>query len=89
MSSSNAIRIVGPDEFDRGTAQRSGSERRAAPALGIASAIWAACSRWHQDPEREFTITANRRQSLTFSPESVKSAGANEVNRSRGPRQVI
>jgi uncharacterized RmlC-like cupin family protein len=42
MSSSNAIRIVGPDEFDRGTAQRSGSERRAAtaPALGIASAIW-------------------------------------------------
>jgi uncharacterized RmlC-like cupin family protein len=42
MSSSSAIRIVGPDEFDRGTAQTPGSERQAAiaPALGIASAIW-------------------------------------------------
>jgi uncharacterized RmlC-like cupin family protein len=36
------IRIVGPDEFDVGTAQTPGSERRAAiaPALGVASAIW-------------------------------------------------
>jgi len=43
MNSSAAIRIVGPDQFDRGTAQTSGSERRAAiaPSLGIASAIWA------------------------------------------------
>jgi uncharacterized RmlC-like cupin family protein len=42
MSSSAAIHIVSPAEFDRSTAQTSGSERRAAiaPALGIASAIW-------------------------------------------------
>jgi uncharacterized RmlC-like cupin family protein len=42
MSSSAAIRIVGPAEFDAGTAQTPGSERRAAiaPALGIPSAIW-------------------------------------------------
>jgi uncharacterized RmlC-like cupin family protein len=40
--SASAIRIVSPAEFDPGTAQTSGSERRAAiaPALGIASAIW-------------------------------------------------
>jgi uncharacterized RmlC-like cupin family protein len=42
MSSSAAIHIVSPAEFDRATAQTPGSERRAAiaPALGIASAIW-------------------------------------------------
>jgi uncharacterized RmlC-like cupin family protein len=42
MSSSAAIHIVSPTEFDPGTAQTPGSERRAAiaPALGIASAIW-------------------------------------------------
>jgi uncharacterized RmlC-like cupin family protein len=42
MSSPAAIHIVSPDEFDRGTAQTPGSERRAAiaPALGIASAMW-------------------------------------------------
>src|ERR1700687_421064 len=42
MSSSVAIHIVSPGEFDRGTAQTPGSERRAAiaPTLGIASAIW-------------------------------------------------
>ncbi len=42
MNSPAAIHIVSPDEFDRGTAQTPGSERRAAiaPALGIASAIW-------------------------------------------------
>jgi uncharacterized RmlC-like cupin family protein len=42
MSSSAAIHIVSPAEFDQGTAQTPGSERRAAiaPALGIASAIW-------------------------------------------------
>jgi uncharacterized RmlC-like cupin family protein len=42
MSSSPAIHVVGPDEFDAGTAQTPGSERRAAigPALGISSAIW-------------------------------------------------
>ena len=40
--SASAIRIVSPAEFDPGTAQTAGSERRAAiaPALGIASAIW-------------------------------------------------
>src|SRR6202051_6431 len=38
----SAIHIVSPPQFDSGTAQTSGSERRAAiaPALGIASAIW-------------------------------------------------
>ena len=42
MSSSVAIHIVSPAEFDSGTAQTPGSERRAAvaPALGIPSAIW-------------------------------------------------
>src|SRR6202795_1189516 len=42
MSSSAEIHIVSPAQFDRSTAQTSGSERRAAiaPALGIASAIW-------------------------------------------------
>jgi hypothetical protein len=42
MSSSAAIHIVSPPEFDLGTAQTPGSERREAiaPALGIASAIW-------------------------------------------------
>src|SRR6202047_2083423 len=42
MSTPAAIRIVSPDQVDRGTAQTSGSERRAAiaPSLGIASAIW-------------------------------------------------
>jgi uncharacterized RmlC-like cupin family protein len=40
--SASEIRIVHPAEFDLGTAQTSGSERRAAiaPALGIVSAIW-------------------------------------------------
>ena len=42
MSSPAAIHIVSPAEFDPGTTQTPGSERRAAiaPALGIASAIW-------------------------------------------------
>jgi uncharacterized RmlC-like cupin family protein len=43
MSSSAAIHIVGPAEFDPGTAQTPGSERRAAiaPAPGVRSAtIW-------------------------------------------------
>jgi uncharacterized RmlC-like cupin family protein len=42
MNSPAAIHIVGPADFDLGTAQTSGSERRAAiaPALGIVSAIW-------------------------------------------------
>src|ERR1700712_3934405 len=42
MSSSTAIHIVSPTEFDRGTAQTPGSERQAAiaPALGITAAIW-------------------------------------------------
>ena len=42
MSSSAAIHIISPADFDRGTAQTPGSERRAAiaPALGIPSAIW-------------------------------------------------
>jgi uncharacterized RmlC-like cupin family protein len=43
MNSSAAIRIVGPDQFDLGTAQTPGSERRAAiaPSLGIAATNWA------------------------------------------------
>jgi len=42
MSALAAIHIVSPAEFDSGTAQTPGSERRAAIAspLGIASAIW-------------------------------------------------
>lgn len=42
MSSSAAIHIVSPTEFDQGTAQTPGSERSAAiaPALGIATSIW-------------------------------------------------
>jgi len=43
MRTAPAIHIVSPSQFDPGTAQTPGSERRAAiaPALGIASAIWA------------------------------------------------
>jgi uncharacterized RmlC-like cupin family protein len=42
MNSLPAIRIIHPTEFDAGTAQTPGSERRAAvsPQLGIASALW-------------------------------------------------
>jgi uncharacterized RmlC-like cupin family protein len=42
MSSPAPIHIVSPAEFDFGTAQTPGSERREAiaPALGIASTIW-------------------------------------------------
>jgi uncharacterized RmlC-like cupin family protein len=42
MSTSAAIRIVGPHQFDSGTAQTPGSNRRAAiePALGIDSVLW-------------------------------------------------
>ena len=42
MSSPASIHIVSPRQFDLGTAQTPGSERREAiaPALGIASAIW-------------------------------------------------
>jgi uncharacterized RmlC-like cupin family protein len=42
MTSSTAIHIVRPSQFDAGTAQTPGSERCAAigPALGIPSAIW-------------------------------------------------
>src|SRR5271167_1192544 len=42
MNSSAAIQIVSPAEFDPGTAQTPGSERRAAiaPELGVASSIW-------------------------------------------------
>ena len=42
MNAAAAIHIVSPPEFDLGTAQTPGSERREAiaPAHGIASAIW-------------------------------------------------
>lgn len=43
MSHSASIRIIRPPEFDRGTQQTPGSERKAAvaPQLGIESAMWA------------------------------------------------
>jgi uncharacterized RmlC-like cupin family protein len=42
MSEKNAIRIVNPEQFDLGTAQTPGSERRAAiaPELFVKSALW-------------------------------------------------
>jgi uncharacterized RmlC-like cupin family protein len=42
MSSPAAIHVVSPQDFDSGTAQTPGSERRAAiaPSLGIPSTIW-------------------------------------------------
>src|ERR1700747_3578541 len=42
MSETAPLRVIRPDQFDLGTAQTPGSERRAAiaPAIGIASAIW-------------------------------------------------
>jgi uncharacterized RmlC-like cupin family protein len=42
MSIISAIQIIRPDQFDLGTAQTPGSERRAAiaPELGINSSIW-------------------------------------------------
>src|SRR6185295_5493530 len=91
MSSSAAIHIVGPTEFDRGTAQTPGSERLAAiaPGLGIASATGGACSWSHRDRARVFTITENRRRSHTFFWESATSAGVPEENRSRVRRRAI
>ena len=43
MSSSSAIRIVRPCEFDKGTLQTPGSERQAAvgPQTGVESKLWA------------------------------------------------
>ena len=42
MSDDRAIYIIRPDQFDLGTEQTSGSERRAAiaPELGVTSKIW-------------------------------------------------
>lgn len=42
MSETATIRVIRPDQFDLGTAQTQGSERRAAiaPELGVTSAIW-------------------------------------------------
>jgi uncharacterized RmlC-like cupin family protein len=42
MIENKAIRVVSPEQFDLGTAQTPGSERRAAiaPELFIASALW-------------------------------------------------
>jgi uncharacterized RmlC-like cupin family protein len=42
MGELNTIRVVRPPQFDLGTAQTPGSERRAAiaPELGVASALW-------------------------------------------------
>jgi uncharacterized RmlC-like cupin family protein len=42
MGEINSIHVVRPDQFDLGTAQTPGSERRAAiaPELGVASALW-------------------------------------------------
>jgi uncharacterized RmlC-like cupin family protein len=42
MNVVNTIQIIRPDQFDLGTAQTPGSERRAAiaPELGIKSTIW-------------------------------------------------
>ena len=42
MSKSNPIRIVRPDQFDLGTDQTPGSQRRAAIAseVGVTSALW-------------------------------------------------
>jgi uncharacterized RmlC-like cupin family protein len=42
MNIIDTIRIIRPDQFDLGTAQTSGSERRAAiaPELGVTSSIW-------------------------------------------------
>jgi uncharacterized RmlC-like cupin family protein len=55
MSSSAAVHIVSPAEFDPGTAQTPGSERRAAiaPALGIASDIWGSRTGVHHHGEQE------------------------------------
>src|ERR1700684_4517440 len=85
MSSSAAIHIVSPAEFDRATAQTPGSERRAAiaPALGIASAIWGGLFEVEPRSGREFIITGNRRRSRTFFRASARFAGAKEEKRSR------
>ena len=42
MSEKKAIRVVNPEQFDVGTAQTAGSERRAAiaPELFVKSALW-------------------------------------------------
>ena len=42
MIGNNTIRVVSPEQFDLGTAQTPGSERRAAiaPELSVTSALW-------------------------------------------------
>jgi uncharacterized RmlC-like cupin family protein len=42
MIGNNTIRVVSPEQFDLGTAQTPGSERRAAiaPELSVKSALW-------------------------------------------------
>jgi hypothetical protein len=81
MSTPAAIHIVSPAQFDSGTAQTPGSERRAAiaPALGIASAIWGGL----------FTIMDDRKRSLTSSPASAKCAGAKTENLRHARRPAI
>jgi uncharacterized RmlC-like cupin family protein len=91
MSSSAAIHIVSPAEFDRATAQTPGSERRAAiaPALGIASPIWGGLFEVEPGSGREFIIAGNRRRSRTFFRASARFAGAKEEKRSRVQRPEI
>ena len=42
MKETSTIRIISPEQFDLGTAQTPGSERRAAvaPELGVTSTLW-------------------------------------------------
>src|ERR1700692_1934979 len=91
MSSSVAIHIVSPDQFDRGTAQTPGSERRAAiaPALGMASAIWGGLfevapgtrtGRHHHGEQETITSVLSRIYDIRWRPEGESVARAKAGN---------
>ena len=77
MSDSSAIRIVHPSQFDKGTLQTPGSDRRAAiaPQLGIQSMMWGGLFEVKPGAGREFTIMAYNRPSHTFYRACVKYGG--------------
>jgi len=88
---SSAIHIVSPAEFDQGTAQTPGSERRAAitPALGIASAIWGGLFEVQPGSRTGIHHHGEQETIAYVLSGSVKSAGAQPGNQLRVPRPAI
>ena len=91
MGPSAAIHIVSPAEFDPGTKQTPGSERRAAiaPALGITSAIWGGL--FEVAPGSRTGIHHHGEQeTIAYVPSGTcEIRWAPEENRLRAPRPAI